>query len=129
MNEQFLRLLTALITPYPHDGDPIEEARFCEFQTDCLKELWKLRKYPPALNFLAAINYKDESNDLRLLQAHRLAKELLPVLLRAKEKLASESEMTRFQKQRAETAPFMDRHVCLTRDSYSGEIQPDELDY
>ncbi len=129
MNEQFLKLVAALTTPYPHNGDPFEEKRFSEFQTALLVALWNMRKHPPALNFLTAINYKDETDQWRLRQAHRLAKELLPVLIREKEKLNSESEMTRFQKRRSATDPFMDGNVCLTQDAYSGEVEPDELDY
>jgi hypothetical protein len=123
VNEQFLKIVAALTSRYPHDGDPIENAKFSEFQTNCLKELWKLRKHPPALNFLAAINYMDETDEWRLREAHRLAKQLLPVLLREKRNLESEPEMTRFQRQRSDFDPFVDENTPMTRDSFSGVVQ------
>jgi len=129
MNEKFIKIVTALTARYPHRGDPVENAKFSEFQTDCLKELWKLRKHPPALNFLVAINHKDESDEWRLLQAHRLATQLLPGLLRQKQEQESESEMTRFQRERANLDPFLDGNTNLTRDSYSGQMPADDLDY
>ncbi len=129
MNEQFLKLITALTTPYPHDGDPIEEKEFSEFQTNCLKSLWKIRKHPPALRFLAAINFRDESDEWRLRQAHRLAKEWPPALLLQKKERESESEITRFQKERADLDPFVDADTNLTRDAYSGQMPADDLDY
>jgi hypothetical protein len=129
MNEKFLKLITALITPYPHHGDPIEDKKFTEFQTDCLKELWKLRKHRPALSFLAAINYKDETNEWRLREAHRLAKQLLPGLLRQKQEQESESEMTRFQRERANLDPFVDTDTNFTKDAYSGQMPADDVNY
>jgi hypothetical protein len=57
MNEQFLKLLIALAAQYPYDdGDPYVAAHFSQYQTDLLKAIWKMRKHPPALNFLAMIN-------------------------------------------------------------------------
>jgi hypothetical protein len=129
MNEQFLKLVAALTTPYPHYGDPIEDAKFSEFQTDCLKKMWELRQHPPALNFLAAINHKDETNEWRLREAHRLAKQVLPVLLRQKQKVDSEPEMTRFQRQRNDLDPFVDEHTPMTRDAFAGQVSADTPRY
>ena len=125
MEEQFLKLITALTTAYPTDGDPWMMQRFSEFQTNCLKSLWKIRKYPPALRFLAAINYVDETNEWRLRQAHRLAKELLPILLREKQERELESEMTQFQRQRSDFDPFVDENTPMTRDSFAGQVSAD----
>jgi hypothetical protein len=133
MNEQFLRLIAALAAPYPYgDGDPYLPSRFSRYQTDLLKAIWKMRKYPPALTFLATINHTEwpaETNDQRSLRAHRLAKEWLPVLLSEQQKLASENEMTKFKRQHAEIDPFIDEQTNLTRDSYSGQTPADDLDY
>jgi hypothetical protein len=134
MNEKFLALITALVqeSTRPYDADPTFAPRQARCQTEILQEIYRIRRYEPASKFLATVNcagWPDELPHTLLARAGRIAAEWLPALIRQKQSLDAENEMTKFKRQRHDLDPFCDEDTALTSDAYSGQMPADDLHY
>lgn len=140
MTERFLQLMSALVRENTRTYESSKafvleqdkERWRAENRTAILREIWKIRSYEPALSFLTAVNISgcpDELSSALLNRAGRIAAQWLPTLTNRAQSLASETEMTKFQRRQNDNDPFLDAETNLTRDAYSGQVPADDLDY